>query len=821
MKLSLNWLNDFLNLDGISPEDLAKKLTMGSFEVEEILEVGPALKGPILVGKILDIQKHPNADKLSVTKITTDGNNELQIVCGAKNIQTGQKIPVSLIGAEVVNRQDGSKLVIKKAKIRDIESSGMLCAPSELGINSEEESGILILPEDAPIGEDIINYLCLQKDTVLEVAARSNRGDALSIYGLSKEVSALTGKKVKDISFKEPISNNNLESITPKIENSEDTFVFYTTVIENVLVKESPNWLKKLLNAAGLRSINNIVDITNYISFTYGQPMHAYDKSKLNGKSLSSRFSKNGEKIITLDGKERELKEGILVIADEKEPVAIAGVMGGKNSEVSETTKSIVFEAAVFSPFRVRRGSRAVGLTSEASKRFERGVDSNFTHKALLKAIELTYEIAKPKDSEIAVGKISKAGEPVKKDVKIKLTTIEIKRILDIDIKVEKVKEILEPLEFISNVVSENTLEVIVPPHRTNDISRQIDLIEEVARLYGYDNIPPIPPPSTLSAEKLSTSLEKIRNFFLGAGFSETYLSSLIGEQVINMKGFKFDKDNSVAMLNPLSVEHSILRQSLIPGLLEALKLNQSHQIQFIKLFEIGKTYFAKKSQKPNEKETATFEIRNISGVVYGEKESWLSSKTKNSQSKEEVIFFTIKGFIESFFSQNHLSISFEKAEKEFLHPNFNLKIVLNKGKEKEDIGVFGCLHPSIEKKLEIHGPVTVFEINLESLIKELSKQKTFKRISSMPIVERDITIDLPTTYKASDITNSLKEITSNFVIELNIISIYELDKESRSLTYRLKMQDFEQTLTTKLIDDEVNKIKNHLSSTFEAKFRG
>lgn len=821
MKLSLNWLNDFLNLDGISPEELAEKLTMGSFEVEEILEVGPALKGPILVGKILDIQKHPNADKLSVTKITTDGNNELQIVCGAKNIQTGQKIPVSLIGAEVVNRQDGSKLLIKKAKIRDVESSGMLCAPSELGVSSEEESGILILPEDAPIGEDIINYLCLQKDIVLEVAARSNRGDALSVYGLSKEVSALTGRKVKEVSFKEPISNNNLTSITPKIENPEDTFVFYTAVIENIKIQESPSWLKKLLNAAGLRSINNIVDITNYISFTYGQPMHAYDKSKLNGTSLSSRLSKSGEKIITLDGKERDLKEGVLVIADEKEPVAIAGVMGGKISEVSESTKSIVFEAAVFSPFKVRRSSRAVGLTSEASKRFERGVDSNFTYKALLKAIELTCELAKPDNSEVTVGKIAKSGEPINKEVKIKLTTKEIKRILDIDIKAEKVKEILEPLEFKSTLISEDTLEVTVPPHRINDISRQIDLIEEVARLYGYDNIPPLPPPSTLSSEKLSTSLEKIRNFFLGAGFSEAYLSSLIGEQVMGIKEFKFDNENSVTMLNPLSIEHSVLRQSLIPGLLEALRTNQSHQIQFIKLFEIGKTYFAKKSQKPNEKETATFEIRNISGVVYGDKESWISFKTKNSSSKEETLFFTIKGIIESFFTQNHLSILFEKSDNGLLHPSFNLKIVLIKGKEKEEIGVLGCLHPSLEKRLEINGPVIVFEINLESLIKELSKQKTFKKISSMPIVERDITIDLPTTYKANDITNSLKEIASEFVIEVNIISIYELDKDNRSLTYRLKMQDFEQTLTTKQIDDEVNKIKNHLSSTFEARFRG
>lgn len=819
MKLSLNWLNDFLSLEGISPIELADKLTMRSFEVEEIIEVGPALKGPILVGKILDIQKHPNADKLSVTKITTDGNNELQIVCGAKNIQTGQKVPVSLIGAEVVNRQDGSKLIIKKAKIRDVESSGMLCAPSELGVSSTEESGILILPENAPLGEDIINYLSLQRDTVLEVAARSNRGDALSVYGLSKEVSALTGKKIKEIPFVEPASNPKVISIPPKIENSEDTFVFYTAVIENIVIKESPDWLKKLLASAGLRSINNVVDITNYISFTYGQPMHAYDRDKLNGKSLAARLSKDGEKIVTLDGKERDLKPGVLVIADEKEPVAIAGVMGGKHSEVSETTKSIVFEAAAFSPLKVRRGSRAVGLTSEASKRFERGVDSNFTYKALLKAIELTCNLAKG-TSELLIGKIEKAGEPINKVVKIKLTLDEIKRVLNIDLKANKVQEILEPLEFKSSIISDSALEVTVPTHRINDVSRPIDLIEEIARLYGYDNIEALPPPSTLSADKLSTSIEKIKGFFLGAGFSETYLSSLVGEQITGISEFKFNKNNSVAMLNPLSIEHSVLRQSLLPGLLESLRLNQSHQIQFIKLFETGKIYFSDKCKKSNEKETSTTEIRNIAGVLYGEKESWISDKS-SKDSKVESLFFNTKGILESFFSQNQLSILFEKADKEFLHPSFNLKIVLNKGKEKEDIGIVGCLHPLLEKKLELNGPIIVFEISLESLVKELNKQKVFKKISSMPVVERDITVDLPTTYKASDITKSLKEIASDFVIELNIISIYELDKNNRSLTYRLKMQDFEQTLTTKQIDDETNKIKNHLSSTFEARFRG
>ena len=812
MKLSINWLKNFLSLDGISPEEVASRLTMGAFEVEDIQTVGPRLKGPILTGEILSIEKHPNADRLSLTKVTTDGQNKLQIVCGAKNIKVGQRIPVCLEGAIVINRKDGSELHIKSSKIREIESFGMLCAASELGLAQEDADGILILPPEAKLGQSVIDYLLLNQDIVLEVASRSNRGDALSVYGLSKEISALIKKKIKELSFKTPKFDNAIKIISSKIENTKDTFLFYTVTIQNIKVTDSPKWLKNLLESIGIRSINNVVDITNYINLSFGQPMHAYDKAKLKGDFLISRTAKKGEEIVTLDGKKRELKEGVLVIADRSSPVAIAGIMGGKDSEVTESTKEIVFEAAVFNPAKVRKGSRTVGLSTDASKRFERGIDSNFTYNALLKAIELIEELA-TQDNKIIISSIAQSGEPIKKEVKIQLPLKEVERVIGISISTKKITELLESLEFKCQMIQNERIEVTVPYSRLNDVSRPIDLIEEIARLYGYDRIENLPPPATISAKRTQAELKKIKNHFLSAGFSEAYLSSLIGEQILSNKEFTFNKEKMISMLNPLSREHTVLRQSLIPGLLEALKLNASHQTSPVKLFEIGKAYFL--DRKSSEKETGVEEITKVAGVISGYEENWFTNKHLLGEA-DETLFFTGKGILESFFERNKYKASFTPYKETFLHPKLSLAISSN----SNTIGAFGCLHPRLEKRLDLRGPIIVFEINIENILSNIEKTGSYKRISSQPTVIRDITIDLSKKYEANTISNELNRITSNFVQSIKLMGIYDLDKEFKSLTYRVKMQDFEQTLASKQVEDEINKIKNHLITCFQAKFR-
>ena len=721
----------------------------------------------------------------------------------------------------MVNRKDGTELAIKKAKIREIESEGMLASPEELGLEPTQEDGILDLPEDAKLGESIIKYLSLQKDKVLEVASRSNRGDALSVYGLAKEMSALTDKKLKKLSFEESEFDLNITPTSCSIENPEDTFLFYTATIKNIEVKKSPIWLIRLLNSVGIRSINNIVDITNYINISFGQPMHAYDKSKLRG-NLISRRARNNEKITTLDGKTRTLKEGVLVIADNSSPVAIAGIMGSKDTEVINSTTEIVLEAAVFNPPKVRKDSREIGLLTDSSKRFERWVDSNFTYKALLKALELIQELAKPdkNNEKVKTAKIQQAGAPIKKNIKIIITPEEVKRVLNINISQNEIIKILSSLEFICRKIDMKNIEVDIPSTRINDVAREIDLIEEIARLYGYDQINSEPPKSTIAASKSISYKEIIKKHFIASGFSEAYLSSLIGEQILSYKEFYFDSSKSVWMMNPVSREHSVLRQSLLPGLLEALKQNQNHQIDDIKLFEIGKVYFYTGLTPKGTSETQVIEKEVVSGVVFGHDKNW---HIKKIETLNEYLFFWTKGVIEGLLLLNLVdnapAFSFELNSEKFLHPGFSLKINFN----NICIGTLGCLHPEIENSHELSGPVIVFEICLEYLLPQFKihlENKRFKKISTQPVVERDITIDISKKFHASEVQDRISNILSSFVVSTCLISTFDLDKDTRSLTFRLKMQDLERTLTSKEVDDEVNKVINNLTSCFQAKFR-
>jgi len=821
MKLSLKWLSDYVDTENLSVDEIASKLTMGAFEVEEVQKVGTSLKEPIIIGKILDIQKHPNADRLQITTVTTNGSNKLQIVCGATNIQIGQLVPVSLPQAEVINRKDGSKLIIRKSTIREIESEGMLASPAELGIETNEPDGILIFSENAPLGKSVIEYLSLKPDFVFEVGSRSNRGDALSVLGLGKEICALTGKKLKNLDFKEPKFDGSITTVKCSIENPEDTFIFFTATIENIVIKESPTWLKELLRSIGTKPINNIVDITNYVNFTFGQPMHAYDKAKLNG-DLIARKAKKGEKIRTLDDKVRDFKEGILVIADQKNPVAIAGIMGGKESEVTDNTKSIVFEAAVFNPVKVRKGSREIGLTTESSKRFERLVDSNFTYKALLKAIEITCKLANPESGEIKIGKIYQSGTPIKKNISITLSTTEVKKVLNIDLDTNNIKNLLSKLEFDCKILNTRDLEVKVPENRANDVTRSIDLIEEIARLYSYDKIPALPPPTTSTTYKTSSGVLFVKSHMLSAGFSESYLTSLIGEQALNYKSIPFNPDKAVKMLNPLSREHSVLRQSLLPGLLDAVKLNTNHQLTNIRLFEIGKIYLASSTKEPTQKETCVEEINTLAAVMTPPDKFWLQDQNIEQKNNDH-LFFDTKGILESLFSRLLESetekIKISPSNKKFLHPKYSIDINL----EREYLGYLGLLHPETTNDFNFNMPILTLEIYLDSLLTihdKLLHKKLFKKISAQPALERDITIDIQKKYLASEVESQINSVISDFIINIKLISIYELNNELRSLTYRLKMQDPKRTLTSKEVDNEVNKVINHLTSCFQAKFR-
>ena len=423
-------------------------------------------------------------------------------------------------------------------------------------------------------------------------------------------------------------------------------------------------------------------------------------------------------------------------------------------------------------------------------------------------------ECSGSKDKSINVGKILVAGAPDNREVKIKLENKEIKRVLGVELNTDEVCKLLELLEFKTKKTTNGTFEVLVPKSRINDISRSIDLIEEIARIYGYDKIPTTPPCITISPERANTGTESIKNHFLSCGFSEVFLSSLVGEHFLSLKDFPVNTKSLVTMLNPLSKEHSTLRQSLIPGLLEALRWNQSHQIVPIKIFEIGKAYFSTNLGKGSEKETAVTEELKTAGILYGRNESWLTNNRNISITDE--LFFQAKGFLENLFEKTRCQVVFSAHKENYLHPGYTLKMTF----DEKSTGLLGCLHPLTEKTLGIEGPVIIFEFSSDPLIKAATKGTTFKRISSQPTVTRDITIDISKKYGAGEVFREIHSVKSDFVRSINLISVYELDKQNRSLTYRLKMQDLEETLTSEQTESEVNKVKIHLTSCFQAKFR-
>ncbi len=615
MKLSFDWLSDYIDLSGLSPELVAEKLTMNAFEVEGIDSVGPDLKGPIVVGEIVDIQAHPDpkVSKMRVTKvIVEEGQAPLQIVCGASNIFVGQRVPVALPGSLVVNRHDGSAFPIAKTDKRGVESNGMLCAAAEIGIADSELDGILILDLALAnkLGADIQELLYLQKDSILTVASRSNRGDAVSVRGLAREVSALFKRPMREPKWQlNETTDKPKYSFTVKIDDIKDCEYFSIRSISNVRVKNSPPFMVRRLEAVGTRSINNLVDITNYVMHEWGQPMHAYDARAVKDGQFHVRRGKQGEKFFTLDGKERILTPEMLIISDSEKVIGMP-IMGGANSEISESTTDIALEAASFFPATVRRSSRLLGLSSESTLRFERGVDPATTKQASDRAAYLISKYC-ASDSPVKVGSYVFGGKTEFPQTQVALRISEIKRHLDLDLPQSEIKDLLGRLDFspIESASKSDKLVFAVPSFRQNDVQREIDLIEEVCRIYGYNNIPDKPPsflPLSIMPDDIKTAIRKALS---GQGMCEAYIKSFVPQQQISSENSNgkssadsgislvgHDIERSISVLNALSPDHQILRQSLLPGLLNALKYNHDRGEENVWLFEMGFAYFKHKT---------------------------------------------------------------------------------------------------------------------------------------------------------------------------------------------------------------------------------
>lgn len=865
MKVSLNCLNEFVDIKDVPLKDLVHELTMRAFEVEDYESFNDSIDERIVLGEILEIAPHPNADKLQVTKtavgLNADGTKNIQqIVCGAKNIAVGQKVPVATIGAKLKSIK-GDFIEIKPSKIRDVESFGMLCGVEELGFSEDEVEkikakqgdGIYLFFDpnradienkalDLPLGTTVRKVLGIEEDTVLDVGARSNRGDALSVQGQAREISALLQRPLKQLTSKgiQAYASENTTFIEPEITDTKDASLFYTLNISGLKVKDSPQWLKDRLNAMGMKSINNLVDISNYVQLTLGQPLHFYDKDKLKGSKLVSRRANSGESMKALDGETYELSEINLIIADESGPVAIAGVMGGFDSQITAATNNIVIESAVFYPATVRRSARAAGIDSEAKKRFERGVDKLNTLNAILMSLDLLSNLAT--ETELTVlGNLAKAGDETLETKEVSLRLSQIKRFIGIDLSLIEVQKLLAPLGIsylseigevsaISNGVESNqsiTSELLytfsVPSFRTKDIQREIDLIEEIARIYGYDNIPAQLPPMQASLEVKEDNIAKdeLENLLIAEGFNQVILSSLVSDTSVS--------ESAIKMLNPLSKDYSVLRTSLLPSLLKAVSKNYANdRTTDIKLFEFGKTYSYKRDKNAevgvpqpchsNSKYdlSDTSEVEKVAIVMARLEKSWADEQKPLHREKD---FYEFKSIIERLYQnvsfttldaeptikKTALNSDTESFLTDLMHPGIAAKVIY----QAKEIGYIAKIHPQKVDELEL--PEKLYFIELELPRKVKSK---FGKIIKNPPVERDITVDAASVHTYAEIVNGIKKFKSKDLQDIKLLDLYQ-----SSFTLRLRWHS-EQEYSREQIDAEVVKLKEFLIKELSVAFR-
>ena len=790
MKVPLNWLKDYVDVT-LPPAELAKRLTLAGFEVGEIITKGGSWDN-IIVGQITAVNPHPNADRLRLTTVNL-GTEQETVVCGAPNLNVGDKIAFARVGARLINPYNGQSEELKPAKIRGVVSRGMVCSEKELGISDSHE-GIMVLSAEAKVGTPLAEYL---GDTVLDIDITANRPDCLSVVGIAREVAALSDQKmhIPEISYKE--TDNPIDKqISIEIADADLCPRYCASLITGVKIAESPTWLQERLVACGQRPINNIVDITNYVMLEYGQPLHSFDYDRIKSKKIIVRRAKEGEDFFTLDGTERKLTRDMLVIGDGDRTVAIAGVMGGLNSEVTESTTSILLEAASFKATSIHYTSRRLDLTSEASMRFERGISAGLTIPALKHATQLIAELG---GGKVAGGIID--VYPGKKDLRpILLTPGEVKRVLGIGYSLEQIVDSLAALGF--ECKADGSKIMVTAPYWRSDIRLDVDLIEEVARVIGYDKIPttllgePIPrqnPEPTLSLRK------KIRESLVGYGFYEIMNYTLTSLQMLSNSSAEPHPPEPIPLRvsNPMTTDQEYLRPNLRTSVLATLASNRRHEDGGIRLFEMGKIYLPRENDLPEEPEV-------LCGIMNGPRveRSWLGGGGSFD-------FYDVKGVVEGLLSYLGLAVDFEKSRDEGLHPIRQAVIVLQgEDGSKVKIGVFGEVHPKVAHSFEVAGTVGLFEINLTALLPFTISHKMFQPIPRFPSTVRDmaLVVDIGiTNQKILDIIKSFSLVSE--AVLFDVYSGKQVAADKKSLAYRLVYQSPTYTLT----DEEVNKVQEQI----------
>jgi phenylalanyl-tRNA synthetase beta chain len=803
MKVPLNWLKDYVDVI-LPPDELADMLTMAGCEAEKVETIGSSWDN-VIIGQIKSVDPHPNADRLRLATVDL-GTEQETVVCGAPNLNNGDKIVFARAGAKLINPYNGETEELKPAKIRGVESKGMICSEKELGISDSHE-GILVLSPDAIVGTPLADYM---GDTVFDLSITPNRPDCLSVIGIAREVAALTRQVVHipESVYGElgaPIE----EQVTIEIADPQLCPRYSASLITDVKIKDSPAWLQERLIACDQRPINNIVDITNYIMLEYGQPLHSFDFDNIDSKKIIIRRADDGEKFFTLDGNERELNSKMLVIGDGERTVAIAGVMGGLNSEVTDNTTSILLEAASFNAASIHYTSNYLNLLSEASMRFGRGISAEMTIPALKHATQLIAELG---EGKVAKGIID--IYPGKKDsATVTVTPQEMKRLIGIDYSREQIVRSLTSLGFECKV--EGSQVHAITPYWRSDIMLPADLVEEVARIIGYEKIPatllsdPLP---QINQEPIVNLKRRIRQSLVGFGFQEIYTYSLV-----NLKGLSnLSPDPSlpepipIRVANPMSAEQEYLRPTLRANVLETLIDNRRHEEDGIRFFELGKTYQAKKDDLPDEPEI-------LCGLISGPRveKSWLGVDGNFD-------FYDVKGIVEALLENLGIKHTFEKSNDIGLHPARQATIMTEFDGKKTVLGVIGELHPKVADNFETEETVCLFEIDVAALLPFTSVYSLYQPIPRFPSSTRDLALVVDKDVTHQQITDIIAKFS--LVSEVKLFDVYsgkQLPEGKKSLAYRLKYQSPDKTLTDEMVNEVQEQILKKLIKELGATLRG
>ena len=807
MNVTLNWLKTYIDFD-FPPDELAERLTMLGVEVESVKQLGAALKG-VVVGKVTSIKPHPNADKLVLCQVDIGEADALQIVCGAPNVSEGMFAPVATIGTELP-----TDITIKRAKLRGEESHGMLCSEKELGLaaqlasaysKSDEAAGLMELSSDLSLGAPLTEALGLD-DVVFELEITPNRPDCLSLIGVAREIRAETGNNLKLPQVDLQEEGTDIRELTSVTIDAPDLCPRYAArVIRGVKIGESPTWLKQRLESIGVGVINNIVDVTNFVLMEYGQPLHAFDYDKLRENRIVVRRAAEGEQITTLDEEERNLTSDMLVIADAEKPVALAGVMGGYDSEITETTCDVLLESANFQPSSVRATAKKLGIHTEASYRFERGADPETVIPALDRAAQMIVELAGGTVCKGIIDVYPGKSEPFR----IKLRSERVNFILGTVLETSEIEQILSRLGFdVESSQSEENVYLVTVPSFRSDITREIDLTEEIARVHGYDNIPTTLPKGGIPVPVPNISVEvrrRIKYFLLGAGMMEAVNYSFNHPNCFDKIRLAADNPlrQALQLKNPLSPEMSVLRTTLLPSLLENAQHNHNHQINNIAFFETSTVFI--QGEEP----------ARVAGILAGEIGDGVYGNPYRPPD-----FFDIKGIVEGILEVCGINdYTFKKTEDPTFHPGRNAEVLL----ADRRIGILGEAHPTVQENYELPYKAYLFEFDLETLADAADFSKRFEPIPIYPSVLRDLAIVVNEDMQSDVPIEFIYSTGGGLVESVRLFDVYvgdQVPEGKKSLAYTITYHSATDTLTDKAVNDLHNKVVKRLNQELGAELR-